>query len=147
MKKTLYILFVLLGHFLFGQEALKGSTTLNELRLKKTTFGKTSIDAEKIASFPKGTHAFIKMLNDNLRYRKIISNLKKETCEITFVVDKEGSLINIQATGSNESFNKEAIRAFSKIKEKWIPSEINGEKVAYKFRLPLTINFTEKAAN
>lgn len=56
-------------------------------------------------------------------------------------------MIDIKAIGSNESFNKEGIRAISKIKQKWIPAEINGQKVPYRFKIPLAVRFDKKDIN
>ena len=82
-----------------------------------------------------------KSLNaENFRLKKIRAN-SLITCEIKFIVEKDGTLSNITAIGENESFNKEAIRAVTKIKEKWIPATINGQAVSERFKIPLTINF------
>lgn len=81
------------------------------------------------------------MLYQNFRKRKIIYSGKKETCEIIFVIDTDGSMTDIRTIGDNEPFNQEALRAISKIKGKWIPAERNGEKVRYRFRIPLTMDF------
>lgn len=58
-----------------------------------------------------------------------------------FVIERDGTLTGITASGTNESFNNEAIRAVSKIKGKWSPATINGQKVRYRFKVPLTLNF------
>jgi hypothetical protein len=41
------------------------------------------------------------------------------------------------------SFNREAERALLKIKDKWIPAELNG-KSSLQIRIPLTISFNQK---
>lgn len=140
MKKIIFFLSITLGCFAFGQESVKGTAELDELVLKKdneTIYKRV----EKVAVFPRGTEILQKMIANNFKARKVVSNSQKETCELTFIIDRDGSLIDIKASGSNESFNKEAIRAISKIKEKWIPAEINGQKVRYRFRIPLTMSF------
>lgn len=106
--------------------------------------GRAKIESEKVAVFPSGMTVLKKMIVENFRMRKIISNAEIETCQINFVVDKEGSIVDVKASGSNESFNREAERAILKIKEKWIPGELNGEKVRCKFRIPLTISSIKK---
>ena len=58
-------------------------------------------------------------------------------------INKEGIIDEIETKGSNESFNNEAKRAVSQIKEKWIPATVNGEKVRYRMRVPLTLDYTE----
>lgn len=140
MKKIIFFLGIISSCFVFGQESVKGTEELDELVLKKDS-EKIYTRVEKPASFPKGNEVFQKMIADNFRCRKVAPNSLKETCELTFIIDRDGSLIDIKASGSNESFNKEAIRTVSKIKDKWIPAEINGQKVRYRFRIPLTMRF------
>lgn len=97
-----------------------------------------NIDREAV--FSKGNARFQRLIAENFRLNKIRAN-SLITCDINFIVEKDGTLSNITATGDNESFNKEAIRAVSKIKEKWIPATINDTVVRQRFRVPLTINF------
>jgi membrane protein involved in colicin uptake len=95
---------------------------------------------EKPSIFPKGTEVLRKMISDNFRMRKINSH-KNIFCEITFIVERDGTISTIKAKGNDEDFNKEAIRAVSKIKDKWIPAEINDQKVRSRCKIPLNINF------
>jgi protein TonB len=143
MTNIITLLGLFLSFLTFAQEQQVQTTQLNELLMVEKN-GRTKIDAEKPAVFPLGVTAFKNRVSENFRMRKIISNAEKESCELLFIVDKEGSMVDVKASGSNESFNREAERAVSKIKDKWIPAELNGEKVRYKFRLPLTITFSKK---
>ena len=95
---------------------------------------------EKEAVFSKGNAEFQRLIAENFRLKKIRAN-SLITCEIKFIVERDGTLSNITATGENESFNKEAIRAVTKIKEKCIPATINVQAVRERFKIPLTINF------
>lgn len=140
MKKIIFFLSIILGSFVSGQESVKGTEELDELVLKKDS-QEIYKRVEKAATFSKGIEVLQKMIGDNFRSRKVVSSSQKETCELTFIIDRDGSLTDIKASGSNESFNQEAIRAISKIKDKWIPAEINGQKVRYRFRVPLTMSF------
>lgn len=90
--------------------------------------------------FPKGINAFRKMILDNFRMKKIKSQ-NNIFCEITFIVERDGTISNLKANGNDQSFNKEAIRAVSKITDKWISAEINGQKVRSRYRIPLNINY------
>lgn len=140
MKKIIFFLSIILGSYVSGQESVKGTEELDELVLKKDS-QEIYKRVEKAATFSKGIEVLQKMIGDNFRSRKVVSSSQKETCELTFIIDRDGSLTDIKASGSNESFNQEAIRAISKIKDKWIPAEINGQKVRYRFRVPLTMSF------
>lgn len=138
MKKLIVISVLLFGYFIQAQE-VAGTTDLEELDLRKN---KTNIynSVEKPAYFPKGSLVFRQKFAKNFKEKNVISK-EIEKCELTFIIEKDGTLTDIKASGTNESFNNEAIRAVSKIKDKWIPAEIDGYKVRYRFRLPLTINF------
>ena len=61
--------------------------------------------------------------------------------EVTFVVERDGSITDVKANGSNKDFNAEAIRTVKSIKNKWAPAKINGQSVRYRYRMPLTMQF------
>ncbi|QQV01990.1 MULTISPECIES: energy transducer TonB [Chryseobacterium] len=61
--------------------------------------------------------------------------------QITFVVERDGTLSQVKATGSNADFNREAERAVKSIKIKWNPGKVNGEPVRSRFRFPVSMNF------
>ena len=103
--------------------------------------GRAKIEIGNPAVFPSGADVLKNRIIKNFRMRKIISNAETETCQISFIIDKDGSMVDVKASGTNESFNREAERAILKIKDKWIPGELNGEKVRCRFRIPLTITF------
>ncbi|QQQ27058.1 energy transducer TonB [Chryseobacterium indoltheticum] len=138
MKKLIIISVLLFGYFIQAQE-VAGTTDLEELDVRKNN---TEIynAVEKPAYFPKGSLFFRQKFARNFKEKNVISN-GIEKCELTFVIERDGTLTDIKASGTNQSFNKEAIRAVSKIKTKWIPAELDGHKVRYRFRVPLTINF------
>ncbi|WP_326988736.1 hypothetical protein [Chryseobacterium nepalense] len=138
--KIIQIFFLFFCIFISAQEEPLPTAELNELLMVKRN-GRAKIEIEKPAVFPSGTTALNNRIIKNFRTRKIISNAEIETCQISFIIDKEGSMVDVKASGSNESFNREAERAILKIKDKWIPGELNGEKARYKFRIPLTITF------
>lgn len=61
--------------------------------------------------------------------------------EITFVVERDGTLSSVKATGPNSDFNREAERTVKSIRGKWTPGKVNGQPVRSRFRLPVTMNF------
>lgn len=61
--------------------------------------------------------------------------------EITFVVERDGSISSVKASGSNSDFNREAERAIKSIRGKWNPGKVNGQPVRSRFRFPVTMNF------
>ncbi|WP_089859150.1 energy transducer TonB [Chryseobacterium taeanense] len=141
--KILTFCCILLFSFGLAQEQSLQTTQLNELLIVEKN-GRLRMDAEKPASFPLGSTEFTNKLSKNFRSRKVISTADIESCEIIFIIDKDGNMTDIKTLGTNQSFNDEAMRAISKITQKWIPAEMNGEKVRYKFRVPITIRFNKK---
>ena len=131
MRKLILLFTLIFSGFVFGQ-------------VKDTIIDGEKVEIyssiEKEAVFSKGNAEFQRLIAENFRLKKIRA-CSLITCEIKFIVERDGTLSNITATGENESFNKEAIRAVTKIKEKWIPATINGQAVRERFKIPLTINF------
>ncbi|WP_333852596.1 energy transducer TonB [Epilithonimonas sp.] len=92
------------------------------------------------AEFPGGTNSFRSKFQNNFD----ASNLEGEgtlKTEITFVVEKDGSLTQVKATGPNSDFNREAESTVKGIKTKWTPGKVNGQPVRSRFRFPVTMNF------
>jgi len=87
----------------------------------------------------RGNEEFINTLKENI-YLPKIAGKGMMNCEISFVVVKNGKLVDVKASGDNKSFNKEVVRAVSRIKGKWIPATINKIAVNKSFKLPFTIN-------
>lgn len=131
MKKFIFIIPFMFSGFVFGQVR----DTIIDGKKVEIYYSK-----EKEAFFSKGNAEFQRLVAENFRLKKIKAN-SLITCEIKFIVERDGTLSNITATGENENFNKEATRAVSKIKEKWIPATINDKPVRMRFKIPLTINF------
>lgn len=61
--------------------------------------------------------------------------------EITFVVERDGTLSQVKASGPNADFNREAERTVKSIKTKWNPGKVNGQPVRSRFRFPVKMNF------
>ncbi len=59
---------------------------------------------------------------------------------LNFTVEKDGSLIEIQALGSNNSFNAALEEAVKHVQGKWIPAQQNGYLVRNKIQIPVSIN-------
>jgi protein TonB len=129
MKNIILCFCILFSCFAFSQENVKGTTELNDLNITKQ------------ADFPGGINTFRKVFLEKFRLKKVIADKGLISCELVFVVEKDGSISNIKASGENESFNKETERTVSKIKRKWIPGEHNGQVVRSRFKVPLKVSF------
>lgn len=98
-------------------------------------------EVEQQADFPGGINAFRSKVSDNFDSGAMEGGEGTLRTEITFVVERDGSLTQVKATGPNADFNREAERTVKSIRNKWTPAKINGQPVRYRFRLPLTMNF------
>ena len=98
-------------------------------------------EVEQTAEFPGGINAFRGKVQSNFDGSAMNGDEGTVKAEVTFVVERDGSITDVKATGKNSDFNAEAIRTVKSIKTKWSPAKINGQSVRYRFRLPLIMNF------
>lgn len=98
-------------------------------------------EVEQTAEFPGGINAFRNKVSGNFDGSAMNGDEGAVKAEVTFVVERDGSITDVKATGKNADFNSEAVRTIKSIKNKWSPAKINGQSVRYRFRLPLTMNF------
>lgn len=98
-------------------------------------------EVEQMAEFPGGINSFRSKVGNNFDTSVMSGGEGTLKTEITFVVERDGSITQVKATGSNSDFNREAERTVKSIRNKWTPAKINGQPVRYRFRLPLTMNF------
>jgi protein TonB len=142
VTKTLIIFHLFFSYIVFAQDSIKSYGQLNELALREKN-GKTMIEMEKIPEFFQSNAAFLKMMQKKFKTRKILNTGKKESSQVTFVVEKDGSITGVEAFGSNEEVNNEAVKSVLKIKGTWIPGEVNGMKVRGRMKFPISIDFTQ----
>lgn len=98
-------------------------------------------EVEQLAEFPGGINSFRSKVGSSFDTSVMEGDEGTVKSEITFVVERDGSITDVKASGSNKDFNAEAIRTVKSIKNKWSPAKINGKAVRYRFRLPLTMQF------
>jgi TonB family protein len=104
--------------------------TLADPQYEKT-FTKVEIEAE----FPGSQKGWSTYLNNNLKYpQKAIDNEIQGDVLIKFLIDKEGSISEVEAMSGPSELKDEAIRAIQK-SGKWIPAVQNGHIVrSYKIQ-------------
>ena len=100
---------------------------------------KTKVDVS--ADFIGGIDAFRNKVMSSFDISEFEESNEKLSTEITFVVEKDGSISNIKASGKDDAFNKETIRAIKSIKGKWTPAKIDGRPVRSYFRFPVSVVF------
>ncbi len=97
------------------------------------------VDVE--AKFLGGINAFRQKVGQNFDTGSFEGSGEKMTANVTFIVEKDGSISNVKASGNDASFNKEAEKSVKSLKEKWQPAKLNGEIVRSYFKIPITIQF------
>lgn len=97
------------------------------------------------ASFPEGVPSLFKWLYDNMNYpQSAIDNEIKERVEVTFIVEKDGTITNPYITKSiNKEIDAEALKLVNKM-PKWEPGRRYGEIVRSYFTLPISFKYHRK---
>lgn|GEM_PF-4951687 len=93
---------------------------------------------EQAAEFPGGDEKLHEFIKDNMRYpRKAKRKEIEGTVLISFDVEKDGEITNVQIEKDiGAGCGEEAIRIVKEM-PKWNPFKINGEAVKEKMRLPI----------
>lgn len=110
-----------------------------ESKAPSTTEVYESVDQE--AEFPGSLNSFRNKIAENFDNSAMEGGEGTLKTTVTFIVERDGSISDVKATGSNSDFNSEAVRTVKSIRTKWVPAKINGQPVRQRFRLPLTMNF------
>ncbi|WP_317169749.1 hypothetical protein [Chryseobacterium sp. C3] len=122
----------------------KNLEDLSKLKLLKTLSPELSaapsLVTDKMADYPGGINQLRKEVADLFYLGGVYSEVKTVKTNVAFIVEKDGSISNVQAEGDNFTFNRQAEIALYSISQKFSPAIINGDPVRYRFRLPLTMN-------
>jgi protein TonB len=102
---------------------------------------KVYTEVEQLAEFPGGLNAFRNKVNSSFDQSIMEGDEGTVRTEVTFVVERDGNITDVNATGSNKAFNEEAKRTVRSINNKWTPAKVNGQNVRYRYRLPIAMQF------
>ena len=105
-----------------------------------STSEKVSI-TEIPAEYPGGMNELRKQVSQIFYFDALLPDVSKISTNIHFIVEKDGTISAVRAHGDNFVFNRQAEIAVYLLPEKFTPAFLNGEKVRYSFRVPLTMNF------
>ena len=137
MKNILFLLFLVSFSLVYSQNE-------NSQEYPPPTEGPRRIQSvdtvEKMPLFPGGINSLRKKIAENIKVKKVEGSGTVKTVLI-FDIDTEGKMTNFKTSGSNKSFNEQAVIALEKIKNKWIPAERDGKRVKYTYRIPLALVF------
>lgn len=110
-----------------------------ESKAPSTTEVYESVDQE--AEFPGSLNSFRNKIAENFDNSAMEGGEGTLKTTVAFIVERDGTISDVKASGSNSDFNSEAVRTVKSIRTKWVPAKINGQPVRQRFRLPLTMNF------
>lgn len=96
---------------------------------------------EQQADFIGGIEKFRRLVGENFDQSDFEGLGETVSTSISFVVERDGTISDVKATGPNSAFNKEAEKTIRGIRGKWTPGKMQGESVRSRFRLPLKMAF------
>lgn len=101
----------------------------------------------KQAEFPGGISALMKVLSENIVYPEYCwqNNIEGKVL-VEFVICKDGSVGQTEVIKSaHPLLDEEAVRVV-KLLPKWLPAELDGEKVDFYFTLPITFRIPQDSS-
>ncbi|SFB76721.1 hypothetical protein [Kaistella jeonii] len=99
-----------------------------------------SKQTEEIPEYPGGFNQFRSEVGNNFDTEAITGD-GIFRCEITFVIERDGSITEVKAAGSNNDFNTQAELAVYLVENKFSVAKFKGVPVRYRMRLPLSLSF------
>lgn len=100
---------------------------------------KTKVDVE--ASFMGGIDAFRNKVISNFDTSVMGGTNEVVKTTIVFIVERDGTISDVKASGINGDFNRAAEKTIKSIRGKWIPAKVNGENVRSYFKFPISMQF------
>jgi protein TonB len=138
------IVIVLLSIALFSLQKANAQTDtvsghkLDSIPAKNMVFQKVEIESE----FPGGPRAWLQFLNEHLTYpKKAVRKNIQGTVVLQFIVDKDGSVSDLQAI-SGDPILAEAALAAMKDTPKWKPAVQYGKLVKSYKKQPVVFKLT-----
>jgi len=121
---------------------VKNREDLNFITKNNTLLTDDKTKIESKPEFPNGLNSLREKVA-NLFYSEGLKADKKELSTVlSFVVEKDGTISDIRASGDDANLNKQAEIALYLLQEKFAkPATINGIAVRYSFKLPLVVKF------
>ena len=121
-------------------EDLKKINHQNDKVELSNTQSKGGSAVSKNADYPGGINALRQEIAQIFYAPGVYSETKTIKANVDFIVEKDGSISNVNAQGDNFTFNRQAEIALYSIPKKFSPAILNGESVRFSFKLPLTMN-------
>ena len=103
--------------------------------------GKKGPQNEIPAQYPGGLNELRKQVSELLYFDGANIEGKTVQSELSFVVNRDGDIVQIKASGENPSFNRQAEIALYLLPNKFSPALLNGIPIRYRFKFPLSMRF------
>ena len=100
---------------------------------------KTTVDVQAV--FNGGIDAFRNKVINNFDTSVMDGTGEVVRTTVVFIVEKDGSISEVKATGPNADFNRAAEKTIRSVKGKWTPAKIKGENVRSYFKFPISMQF------
>jgi len=100
---------------------------------------KSTVDVE--ASFTGGINAFRNKVVNQFDTSVMEGTDGTVKTTVVFIVEKDGTISEVKASGPNADFNRAAEKTIKTVKGKWIPAKLNGENVRSYFKFPISMQF------
>jgi len=96
------------------------------------------------AEYKGGTAAWMKFLSNNLKWPEdAVSMDYKGTIRVRFVIEKDGTVSNVEASEGPKLFQNEAIRVISLSNGGWLPETTSGHAVRSYKTQPIVFRISE----
>lgn len=101
------------------------------------------VGVDAFPEFDGGMKAWYKYVSKNLKYPAMaMDQAKGGKVFLSFVVEKDGSITNVQVVrGVGYGMDEEAARVIKK-SPKWKPGSQNGKSIRVRFNMPITFSFS-----
>lgn len=126
-------------------EALPTLSEANTLATAPDNNNDVYVQVEKQPEFPGGETALMEFLQKTMKYPEEAAKNKIEgRVVVSFVIEKDGSISNIEIMRSpHKLLSEEGIRVIKNM-PKWEPGTQRGEKVRVKYVLPISFRLNKK---
>ena len=100
---------------------------------------KTQVDVQAV--FNGGIDAFRNKVINNFDTSVMEGTGEVVRTTVVFIVEKDGTISEVKATGPNADFNRAAEKTIRSVKGKWTPAKIKGDNVRSYFKFPISMQF------
>lgn len=139
MKKIILFSAFFFSTFLFSQSEYGSVSQLPDYEIlkKKIKLEDVVTKADTAPEFPGGMENFKRQFAEKMD----IINVKSKNIDtrVYFIVEKNGYVRFVTATGSDKKHSDAAELAVRRLFIKWKPATVNGEPVRYLYTFPLTL--------